>query len=175
MAEIPMIETERLILTGPTSTDLADCVAAWSDPEVVRHLGGVPFSEEDTWGRLLRNLGHWQLLGYGTWMVRDRAGGFVGEIGFFDLHRTITPALEVPEMGWVLAKHAHGKGYATEAVQAAIRWGAKHIASRTYSCMIDVDNVASQRVAAKCGFRERARSVYKGAPVILLRRESAPE
>ncbi len=170
MAEIPTLETERLILSAPTSTSFPDSVAMWSDPEVVRHIGGMPFTEEDTWGRLLRYLGHWDLLEFGTWVVHDRAGVFVGEVGFFDLHRTLEPALSVPEVGWVLARAAHGKGYATEAVQAALAWGDRHFGKRPFSCMIDTGNRASLRVADKCGFREHVRTVYKGTQVIVLRR-----
>jgi RimJ/RimL family protein N-acetyltransferase len=166
----PTLETERLILQAPTATDLADSVTAYGDPAVVRYLGGVPFTEEETWARLLRNVGHWQLLGYGTWIVRDKAGAFIGEIGFFDLHRTITPRLDVPEMGWVLARSAHGKGYATEAVRAAIAWGEPHFGARPFSCIIDEGNTASLNVAAKCGFREHTRTTYKNTPVIVLRR-----
>jgi RimJ/RimL family protein N-acetyltransferase len=170
MAAIPTIETSRLTLTGPTSTDFPDIFAMWADPDVVRFIGGVAFSEEDTWGRLLKYAGHWQLLGFGMWVVRDKAGAFVGEVGFFDLHRTITPALDIPEMGWVLAKSAHGKGYATEAVTAILGWGEAHFGGRPFSCIIDEGNTASLRVAEKCGFRERTRTIYKGTPVVMLRR-----
>ena len=170
MAAIPTLETQRLILSAPTLTDASAIAAMWSDPEVVRHIGNVPFSAEDSWARLLKYVGHWELLGYGTWIVRDKAGEFVGEVGLFDLHRAIDPAIEGPEAGWVLARSAHGKGYATEAVQAALAWGEQQLGARTFTCIIDYDNTASLRVAAKCGFREHARTVYKGTPVVMLRR-----
>lgn len=142
----------------------------WGDPDVVKHVGGVPFSTEDTWSRLLRYVGHWQLMGFGTWIVRDKQGGFVGEVGLFDFHRDITPTLDVPELGWVLATRAHGKGYATEAVQRIVAWCEQQLGPRPLSCIIDVDNLRSHRVAAKCGFRERARTTYKGTPVVVYRR-----
>jgi RimJ/RimL family protein N-acetyltransferase len=170
MVAMPTLETERLILRGPTSNDFAESAAMWSDPEVVRHIGGVPFSEEETWGRLLRYIGHWELLGYGTWIVRDKAGVFLGEVGFFDLHRAVTPKLEVPEVGWVLARTAHGKGYATEAVKTILAWGDKHFGARPFSCIIDVGHTASLRVADKCGFREHTRTHYKGKAIVVLRR-----
>jgi RimJ/RimL family protein N-acetyltransferase len=172
MAAIPTLETDRLILTGPTSTDFADIAAMWSDPVVVRHIGGVPFSEEDCWGRLLKYVGHWELMGFGTWMVRDKAGGFVGEVGLFDLHRGLEPALDLPEVGWVLAARAHGKGYATEAVQRALAWGEQRFGKRPYSCIIDVGNQASMRVAGKCGFQQIASADYKGHPVNVYRRQA---
>ena len=166
----PTLETERLILSAPARTDFPEQVAMWSDPEVVRHIGGVPFSEEETWARLLKYVGHWELMGYGTWIVREKTGGFVGEVGFFDLHRSVTPQLDLPELGWVLARRAHGKGYATEAVQRIVAWGDQRFGRVPFSCMIDTGNTASHRVAEKCGFRRVATSTYKGAEVVLYRR-----
>jgi len=170
MAAIPTLKTERLILRGPTKADFPDLLATWSDPEVVRHIGGVPFGDEDVWARLLKYVGHWELLGYGMWIVRDKDGGFVGEVGLFDLHRAIVPAIDVPEVGWVLARSAHGKGYATEAVRRILGWAEQHIRPRQFSCVIDVDNHASHRVADKCGFHRHAELTYKATPVIVYRR-----
>src|SRR5262245_48128521 len=102
MASIPTLKTEPLILPGPTRADFPGLLAMWSDPEVVKGIGGVPFGDEDVWARLLKYVGHWELLGYGTWIVRDKMGAFVGEVGLFDLHRAIVPAIDVPEVGWVL-------------------------------------------------------------------------
>jgi len=170
MAAIPTLKTERLILRGPTLTDFPDLLAMWSDPEVVRHVGGVPFADEEVWARLLKYLGHWELLGYGTFIVRDKAGAFVGEVGLFDLHRAVVPAIDVPEVGWVLARNAHRKGYATEAVQRILMWGEQHIGPKQFTCMIDVDNTASHRVAEKCGFSKQAQLTYKASPVIVYRR-----
>jgi RimJ/RimL family protein N-acetyltransferase len=170
MAAIPTLKTDRLILRGPTRTDYPELLAMWSDPEVVRHVGGVPFSDEDVWSRLLKYLGHWELMGYGTWIVRDKAGAFVGEVGLFDLHRDVVPPLDVPEVGWVLARSAHGKGYATEAVQRILSWGEQHVSAKHFTCMIDVDNKASHRVAEKCGFHKAAQLTYKASPVVVYRR-----
>lgn len=142
----------------------------WSDPEVVRGIGGVPFGDEDVWARLLKYIGHWEVLGYGMWIVRDKAGAFVGEVGLFDLHRAIVPAISVPEVGWVLARAAHGKGYATEAVHRILVWAEQHVGPKQFSCIIDVDNRASHRVAEKCGFVREAELTYKATPVIVYRR-----
>ena len=170
MAQIPILETDRLTLHAPTLDDLADATAMWADPEIVRHIGGKPFTPEETWSRLLRYVGHWELLGYGMWMARDKAGAFVGEVGLFDLHREMTPALDIPEVGWVLARGTHGRGYATEAVRTVLAWGDAHFGPRAFSCIIDVDNHASHRVAEKCGFHSQGTAIYKGSRVIVYRR-----
>ena len=123
--EVPVIETERLRLRGHRPADFADCAAMWADPVVTRYIGGEPLSEEDVWARTLRYLGHWAWLGFGYWVMEEKAtGSFVGEMEFSDWRREIKPSLKgVPELGWVLATRAHGKGFATEEARAAIAWG----------------------------------------------------
>ena len=151
----------------PTRDDFEDSVAMWGDPIVVRHIGYKPFTREATWARLLRYVGHWQLLGYGMWTVRERAtGAFVGEVGLLEAMREISPPLDAPELGWVLAKHAHGKGYATEAVHAALAWG-RRLGDR-FTAIIDPDNAPSLRVAEKCGFREVRRPTYNDESIVVM-------
>jgi RimJ/RimL family protein N-acetyltransferase len=167
---IPTLETERLVLRGPTRDDFSDCLAMWSDPQITRHIGGKPFGEEDVWARLMRYLGHWQLLGFGPWTVRDRGGAFVGEVGLFDFRRDITPRLDVPEVGWVLVRAMHGQGFATEAVTAALGWARTFFGHERATCIIDPDNAASRRVAEKCGFRELVPTTYRGSPTVVFTR-----
>jgi RimJ/RimL family protein N-acetyltransferase len=163
----PVLDTERLVMRAHVREDLADSAAMWGDPEVVRFIGGVPFTEEECWIRLLRHVGSWALCGYGYWVVRERATGrFVGEVGLADLRRAIEPALDAPEMGWVLAPSAHGKGFATEAVGAALAWSDRALGPRT-TCIIEEGHAASMRVAAKHGYREVARTTYKQSPTVV--------
>ena len=168
------IETGRLSLRLPTLADFKDSVQMLRDESVVRHIGGKPFTQEDSWMRFLRQVGHWQLFDYGFWIVREKGGGaFVGHVGLGDFRREMTPDFGgAPEMGWVLARSAHGKGYATEAVEAAIRWMRLRHQPARIVCMIEPENAASLRVAAKCGFREFARSTYKDTAVVLFERVS---
>ncbi len=77
----------------------------------------------------------------------------------------------MPEAGWVLAREAHGKGYATEAVRAAIGWGEKRFGKTRTACIIHPEHAASIRVAEKCGYREPKVASYKGEPVLLFVRE----
>jgi len=169
----PLLETERLILRGHRIEDLDNCLAMWSDPEVTRFIGGKPFNAEDVWARMLRYLGHWQWVGYGYWLVEDKqSGAFVGEVGFADFKRIIEPSFEgIPEIGWALASWAHGRGYATEAVNAAVAWGDRHFGREMVTgCLINPDNKASIKVALKCGYREYCRTYYKDHPAVIYRR-----
>lgn len=167
----PTLDTERLTLRGHTPDDYDECAALWGDAQVTRYIGGRPSTPEEVWTRLLRYAGMWALLGFGYWVVREReTGRFVGELGFADFRREITPPLDAPEAGWVLAPWAHGRGYATEAVHAALAWGDAHLAAPRTVCMISPDNAASIRVAEKCGYRELARISFKGEDTLLFER-----
>jgi len=144
----------------------------WADPVVVRHIGGRPFTAQETWTKILRYVGHWQLLGFGYWVLCERATGrFVGEAGFADFRREMTPPLDgTPELGWALATWAHGRGLATEALRAMLAWGDSHLAARRTVCIINPDNRASIRVAEKIGYREKVKTRYGNDAVLLFER-----
>ena len=173
VVQVHILETERLRLRGHRVEDFAHSAAMWADPVVARFVGGKPLSEEETWAKLLRYVGHWSLLGFGYWLVEEKATGeFVGEVGFANYKRDVQPSLEgMPEAGWVLAREAHGKGYATEALRAVLGWGEMRFGKTRTACMIHPENAASIRVAEKCGYREPKLASYKGESVLLFMRE----
>lgn len=177
MSTAPAVDTERLSLRLHRLEDFDEALALWSDPAVVRHISGKPTTREEMWARLLRYAGHWKLLGYGFWVVRERATGrFVGEVGVGDFHRDMEPSLGAAgarEAGWVLSPTHHGKGYATEAVRAALAWTDAHLPPGPTACIIHPDNAASVRVAERCGFLPRGRGVYKGEPSLMFERPPA--
>ena len=169
---IPVLETERLQLRAPDAGDLDASAAMWGNDEVVRHIGGTPFSREDVWSRILRYRGLWSMLGYGFWAVYDKASGrFAGDVGFADFHRALEPSIEgMPEMGWALDPWCHGRGFAREAVGAALAWADATLDDRLYACIISPGNTASIRLAEGVGFRESARTTYKDSPTIIFYR-----
>ncbi|KPF74682.1 hypothetical protein IP88_07860 [alpha proteobacterium AAP81b] len=161
------LATPRLSLQPHRVEDFDAMKAMWGDPAVVRFLGGVPSSEEESWARLLRYAGSWSLLGYGFWAVRRAdSDAYIGDVGFLDAHRTgVDGFAGDPEIGWSLATAAHGQGFATEAVTAALGWGAGRF--RRCVAMIAPDNDASVAVALRCGFRHFLMARYKDAPIAL--------
>ena len=171
MSEIPVIETERLRLRGHRAEDFRACAAMWGDPAVTRYIGGRPFTQEEVWARVLRYVGHWTLLDFGFWLIEEKAtGNFVGEAGLAEFQREIEPAIQAPEMGWVLVPKFHGKGYATEAVRAAAAWGDAHFGEGRTVCIIHPENEASKRVAERCGYREMPPATYRGQATLMYER-----
>jgi RimJ/RimL family protein N-acetyltransferase len=122
--------------------------------------------------RLLRYGGLWPLLGYGFWAVREKQSGrFVGDIGFADFHRPIEPPITgVPEAGWVLATWAHGRGYATEALGAALSWLDGSAAVDRSVCLIAPENKASIRLAQRYGYSTSTTISFNGEDSLLFTR-----
>ncbi len=168
----PLLTTERLVLRAHRAEDIDACASMWADPLVTRYIGGKPSTLQQTWLRMLRYPGLWALLGFGYWAAEEKATGeFVGDVGFADFKRDFVPSIDgIPELGWVLAPRAHGKGFATEAVRAALLWGDEHLDRSRTVCIIAPDNVASIHVAEKCGYREVQRTTYLDEPTILYSR-----
>jgi RimJ/RimL family protein N-acetyltransferase len=168
----PIVETPRLILRGRRLSDFAACAAMQADAEVMRFIAGAPVPEEEAWGKFARMEGFWALTGVGFWLVEEKAtGAVIGELGLADFMRAIDPPLGPdPEVGWMFAKAAQGKGYANEALGAALAWGDRRFHGAKFCCIIDEENGASIKLAARHGF-ERERAVqYKGKPVTVFRR-----
>jgi RimJ/RimL family protein N-acetyltransferase len=171
---VPVLETERLRLRGHRLEDFPHSATMWADPIVTRYLRLKPFSVEECWSRLLRYVGHWALLGFGYWLVEEQAtGSFIGECGFADYKREMQPPLAgMPEAGWVLASHAHGKGYASEALRAILAWSDVYFGPMRTACIIHPQNVASVRIAEKNGYRRAGSATYMSEEVMLYVREA---
>jgi RimJ/RimL family protein N-acetyltransferase len=172
IATAPILETPRLRLRGFRASDLEPQQKAMTDPEVYRHLGGVPATREDTWRKILGSPGLWDLLGYGYWAAERREdGAYLGQIGFADFKRDMSPNIEgIPEMGWIMAREAQGRGYATEAALAALAWADRALGGGEIVAIVSHANAASIRIAEKGGFSRREEAVYKGEPILLFRR-----
>ena len=143
------------------------------DPDTLRFVGGTVATREESWRKLLAGPGLWLLLGFGYWSVEEKeSGAYLGQIGFADFKRDMTPSIEgIPEMGWMLSPRAQGRGLATEAVLGALAWADRGgLAGREVVAIIDAANLASIRVAGKAGFSIREDATYKEAPILLFRR-----
>ncbi len=144
---IPHLETERLVLREMRNEDFEAWASFMADMEVVRYLNGSPQLRSDAWRNMAMTLGHWALRGYGMWAVErkeDRA--FMGRVGMFSPEGW--PGLEV---GWTLGRPYWGKGYATEAAAASMRYAFLTQPVDRIISTIHPENKASQAVALRLG------------------------
>lgn len=170
----PLLRSDRLLLRQHREEDLAAAAAMWSDQNVVRHIGGRPFTREEVWHRMLRYLGHWMIRPYGYWAVIDRASGrFIGEVGLADWQREGIEDLKgAPEAGWAMIPAAHGQGFAFEALQTMLTWVDAELSSAVV-CMIDSENASSIRLALRLGFEETSKRAHQDRVSLFFRRPAS--
>jgi ribosomal-protein-alanine N-acetyltransferase len=120
------LRTDRLLLRRWKDSDLEPFAALNSDAEVMRHFP-KHLTREETASMIERIEIFFDKDGLGLWAVEEcEQGDFVGFVGLskpkFEAH--FTPCVEV---GWRLAKHHWGKGFAQEAARAALEDGYKRL------------------------------------------------
>ncbi|HZT17002.1 MAG TPA: GNAT family N-acetyltransferase [Gaiellaceae bacterium] len=147
------LRTARLRLRQWRDDDLEPFAALNADPEVMRHFPStLPRAASDELANRQRSL--IEERGFGLWAV-EAPEGFVGFVGLneprFEAH--FTPAVEV---GWRLARHAWGKGYATEAARAAVAFGFDELELDEIVSFTSVGNERSRRVMERLGMTHAA-------------------
>ena len=154
--------TERLCLRSPTREDAFALYGLFSDAKVMRALGKEPVSAATEAQPLIESgIRSWQTDGLGPFIIETRETNpqTVGQAGLmiFD-RRDWTPSTWAnagthaqPELGWALIRAHWGRGYATEAAAAIVRWAYAQPAIERLVSLISTDNVRSQRVAERLG------------------------
>jgi len=165
------IETERLILQPLTVDDLDAQHALWSQEIVYRHILGKPMDRETAWLRLLRDIGHWQVFGFGMWSVRlKETDRHIGVTGIFDARRDIDPPMDAFETGWIFDGNFHGQGFASEALKAALVHADDVLNLTKTQCIIAPENAASLKLALKHGYSVTGETLFHGEPTLMLER-----
>ena len=91
---------------------------------------------------------------------------FIGEVGLADFQRGLGDDFDgIPEAAWVFKGSSHGKGFALEAMTAAINWFDEQAFSSRSVCMIAPGNTPSIRLAEKLGFNYYGQGCYKSTDV----------
>ena len=84
---------------------------------------------------------------FAIWIIESRDGIHIGDLSF----KGLMPDGSV-EIGYGISEEFQGKGFAAEAVDAAVSWALKQPDVKCVEAETEPDNRASQRVLEKCGF-----------------------
>jgi len=143
--------TERLQLRVFRLDDFEAHAEISADPEVMRYIHKGPLSRAEAWWQMARYVGHWQLRGYGMWAVVERSTGrLIGHLGFLN-----PEGGQGFELGWALARHAWGRGYAFEGARAAVHHAFTALNRDRIVCLIRPQNTRSIRLAERLGATRR--------------------
>lgn len=137
--------TPRLHLRRPVESDAAATIAIVGDFEVARRLGRVPHPyHQSHFDEFLAHIvPHEQ-----TWaIVLRETNELVGMTSLIP-HREHSSA----ELGYYLGRPYWGRGLATEAGQAIVRFGFERMACAMLTSRYHADNPASGKVLTKLGF-----------------------
>lgn len=152
------VETARLKLVPSTMQWREELFSLFHEPEISDwlFLTGPP-TREQLDRRLEFHEQFWRDNGYGMFVVLDRqTQAFVARVG-----PMLTPETGRIEIAWSTTREAWGKGYASEAANAAIAFTFAKSGLAQLDCYLRPDNTASRRVAEKVGFRyQDTRFIY---------------
>jgi ribosomal-protein-alanine N-acetyltransferase len=133
------METERLNICLATTDEMREIMDAQTDLALKR-----------AYGEMLQGcLDHPELRPwYGVWKIDRKNGTRVGDLSF----KGFPPDGGV-EIGYGILEAHRNRGYATEAVKAAVAWALDQPGVTRVEAETEPDNAASRRVLEKCGFR----------------------
>jgi RimJ/RimL family protein N-acetyltransferase len=138
------LRTARLRLRPWRDEDAGAFAELSADPAVMEYLVALP-------GWVARKRAHWEKHGFGQWVVEiPGEASFIGVVGLetvsYEAH--FTPAVEV---AWRLARAYWGRGYATEAAQAALDYGFEQLGPTEIVALTVPANWRSRRVMERLG------------------------
>jgi RimJ/RimL family protein N-acetyltransferase len=148
------VGTPRLVLRRWREHDVAPMSIINADPEAMRWIGdGSVRDEQQTRAAIEAWERQWDRHGFGLFALELRtAGEMIGFAGLTvpEFLPEVMPAVEI---GWRLARPFWGRGLATEAARAALRFGFTDRGLEQIISIAQVGNDASERIIGKLGMR----------------------
>lgn len=167
MNHVPSLETSRLLLRPFRSDDLDDYTRLiFADADVMRYLPQRDLAPRDRAERTIAIFAdRWIEYRFGVWAVTDKATGeFMGHCGL----GPVPEAGEI-EVLYSLGKVFWGRGFATEAARASVRFGFEQEQLEQLIALAVPENIGSWRVMEHLGFVYEAAVHYFGLDLVQYR------
>lgn len=143
----PVLHARRLRLRAPLPADAPRIAQLACDPAIARMTTRMPYPYGlDDAEAFIERTRVQDLSRDVTFLVEADGEGPVGMLGFF------TEGPVGPEFGYWFGRAWWGRGYATEAAEAALDWAHRIWGKRAILAGFFADNPASRRVLEKAGF-----------------------
>lgn len=168
-AGLPRIETARLVLRAPVLEDFR-IYARIADEPGARFFLEEP-SRDEAWYDFANMVALWLLRGHGLWAVDLKTTGET--IGFVLLG--FEPGDHEPELGYLFVEEAGGRGFATEAAEAARDHAFGALSLHTLVSTIDPGNDRSVALAERLGAVRDPAAEAAHDNAILVYRYPSPE
>lgn len=156
-----IIETDRLLLRNFTINDAPLIYDLNLDPEVIRYTYD-PIKDMEHARQVLEQtiLPQYALYNYGRWAVHLKTDlQFIGWCGLKNI-----PQRDEIDLGYRFKKEFWGKGYATEAAFACIKYGFEKLKLNRIIGRAIPGNIASLKVLEKCGMTFLKEETIDGYP-----------
>lgn len=156
-----IIETDRLLLRLFTINDTALIYDLNQDPEVIRYTGD-PIRDPEHAREVLEKtiLPQYALYNHGRWAVHLKPGlEFIGWCGL-----KARPERNEIDLGYRFSRNFWGKGYATEAAFACLKYGFEQLGLPRIVGRAMPGNLASLKVLEKCGMSYIGEEIIEGHP-----------
>lgn len=149
LANLPSLESERLILRRLCMRDAPDIYDYSRDPEVARHvLWTAHTSPSESRSYIRYMLRRYRLGEPSSWgIVLRRENRVIGTIGFMWIQEENASA----EVGYSLGRAYWNQGIMTEALRLILDFGFKSLKLNRIEAQHEVDNPASGAVMRKAG------------------------
>jgi RimJ/RimL family protein N-acetyltransferase len=146
--QIPALQTPHFTLGPLQPADAAVLHRIYQSEGVLRYFPNpTPPPLEKVQRFIVGQQAHWEKYGYGNWGILP--AGEKEIIGWAGLQ--FLPELNETEVGFLLDRPFWGKGYATEAALASLKYGFEKLSLDHIIALVHPDNLASRRVIEKCG------------------------
>ncbi len=157
-----IIETERLLLRTFTELDAPLIYELNHDPDVTRFTHDTIKDPDHAEEILIKKiLPQYALYNFGRWAVHLKPClEFLGWCGL-----KFRAELNEIDLGYRVKKNCWGKGYATEAAYASIKYGFENLNLLRIVGRAEHNNVASCKVLEKCGRTYIGEQEVDGYPV----------